>query len=154
MREFVSLLFSASLFLLGAELVARLFPENSGRLVHGLAVLLLLVSLLRGALRIKLPEIDSVQEVSPLSAETQAYTAQTAEYLLEERLSALLESAGVTLSGGETGVIASVYAEEDGSFSVGSIRVLVRYEEDVPRAEALLYALLSGTVPTEVNCDA
>ncbi len=153
MREFTVSLFSASVFLLGAEIVAYLFPQRSGKLIHGLAVLLLLATLLRSALRIELPEIEMQTDTGSWTSQTQTYTAETTALFLRKRLASLCESAGITLSGGENGVLIAAFEGEEGEISIDHVRVLVLYEEDVRRAESLLQSLFSGTVPIEVVTD-
>ena len=52
MREVYTLVLSVSAVLLGAELLARLFPEKSGALVHALAVLAIVLALVGGLLHL------------------------------------------------------------------------------------------------------
>lgn len=150
MREFSALIFSVAAFLLGAELVVHLFPDHAGKLVHGLAVLVVLATVLRGLLGLRLPEIEPVREYGSLSADLETRTADTAALLLRERVAALLKASGVSLSGGENGVLVSAGTDGEGRIAVDGVRVLVRYAEDVPRAEAVMQTVFAGTVSVEV----
>ena len=150
MREFSTLLFSFCALLLAAELIAHLFPDKDGKLIHGLAVISILLSLLLGLRQIELPEIEFSSAKFSGAAETDTMAAETGAAILRERLAALLTAAGVTLPKGEDDIEIRYRQSEDGAVTVESVQARVRYAEDIPRAEALLRNVLTDAIPTEV----
>lgn len=152
MREFSTLLFSFCTLLLATELIAHLFPEKEGKLLHALAVISILLSLLWGLRGAKLPEIEFNTAEFSEAAETDALAAETGAAILRERLAELFTAAGVSLSGGEYGISVRYRQDPDGIVTVESVQARVHYAEDIPRAEALLRSVLTDAIPTEVIC--
>lgn len=60
MREVYTLVLSVCAVLLGVEILARLFPEKSGTLVHALAVLAVVVTMVGGLLHLD-PDFSAVR---------------------------------------------------------------------------------------------
>ena len=150
MRELYTLVFSVCVVLIGTEMIVRLFPEKSGSLIHALAVLMLLVVLINGVLKLQsgvslefdLPETDGAETVV-----TQSY-AEKGTALLKERLSALLESAGVDVSVNNIDVWYT--QDDDGVVTVERVRVRVRFATDIDRADVLLRSVLTEAIPVDV----
>ena len=89
MREVYTLVLSVCAVLLGVEILARLFPEKSGTLVHALAVLAVVVTMVGGLLHLD-PDFSAVRsDFTPeQSAEdSEALYAETGTALLRERQS-------------------------------------------------------------------
>lgn len=155
MREVYTLVLSVSAVLLGAELLARLFPEKSGALVHALAVLAIVLALVGGLLHL---DFDWAAAGSGFAAEQAveapgALYAETGTALLRERLCALLEAAGVEVSGGAQGVEVWYTQEDDGTIEIDRVRVRVAYGTDTDRAYALLNSALTEAIPVEVYAE-
>lgn len=152
MREVYTLVLSVCAVLLGVEILARLFPEKSGTLVHALAVLAVVVTMVGGLLRLD-PDLSAVRsDFSPeQSAEdSEALCAETGTALLRERLRALLEAAGIAVVEDESGVEVWYTQQDDGTIEIDRVRVRVTYATDVDRAYALLNSVLTEAIPTEV----
>ena len=152
MREVYTLMLSVCAVLLGVEILARLFPEKSGTLVHALAVLAVVVTMVGGLLHLD-PDLSAVRsDFSPeQSAEdSEALCAETGTALLRERLRALLEAAGIAVVEDESGVEVWYTQQDDGTIEIDRVRVRVTYATDVDRAYALLNSVLTEAIPTEV----
>lgn len=150
MRELYALVFSVCVVLIGTEMIVRLFPEKSGSLIHALAVLMLLVVLINGVLKLQsgvslefdLPETDGAE-----STIAQSY-AEKGTALLKERLSALLESAGVDVPAENIDIWYT--QDDDGVVTVERVRVRVRFATDIDRADVLLRSVLTEAIPVDV----
>lgn len=152
MREVYTLVLSVCAVLLGVEILARLFPEKSGTLVHALAVLAVVVTMVGGLLHLD-PDFSAVRSefIPEQSAEdSEALYAETGTTLLRERLRALLEAAGVAVVEDESGVEVWYTQQDDGTIEIDRVRVRVTYATDVDRAYALLNSVLTEAIPTEV----
>lgn len=152
MREVYTLVLSVCAVLLGVEILARLFPEKSGTLVHALAVLAVVVTMVGGLLHLD-PDLSAVRsDFTPeQSAEdSEALCAETGTALLRERLRALLEAAGIAVIEDESGVEVWYTQQDDGTIEIDRVRVRVTYATDVDRAYALLNSVLTEVIPTEV----
>ena len=152
MREVYSLVLSVCAVLLGVEILARLFPEKSGTLVHALAVLAVVVTMVGGLLHLD-PDFSAVRSefIPEQSAEdSEALCAETGTALLRERLRALLEAAGIAVIEDESGVEVWYTQQDDGTIEIDRVRVRVTYATDVDRAYALLNSVLTEAIPTEV----
>lgn len=152
MREVYTLVLSVCAVLLGVEILARLFPEKSGTLVHALAVLAVVVTMVGGLLHLD-PDLSAVRsDFTPeQSAEdSEALCAETGTALLRERLRALLEAAGIAVIEDESGVEVWYTQQDDGTIEIDRVRVRVTYATDVDRAYALLNSVLTEAIPTEV----
>lgn len=152
MREVYTLVLSVCAVLLGVEILARLFPEKSGTLVHALAVLAVVVTMVGGLLHLD-PDFSAVRSefIPEQSAEdSKALYAETGTALLRERLRALLEAAGVAVVEDESGVEVWYTQQDDGTIEIDRVRVRVTYATDVDRAYALLNSVLTEAIPTEV----
>lgn len=152
MREVYTLVLSVCAVLLGVEILARLFPEKSGTLVHALAVLAVVVTMVGGLLHLD-PDLSAVRsDFTPeQSAEdSEALCAETGTALLRERLRALLEAAGIAVVEDESGVEVWYTQQDDGTIEIDRVRVRVTYATDVDRAYALLNSVLTEAIPTEV----
>lgn len=152
MREVYTLVLSVCAVLLGVEILARLFPEKSGTLVHALAVLAVVVTMVGGLLHLDLNFSAVRSDFTPeQSAEdSEALYAETGTTLLRERLRALLEAAGVAVVEDESGVEVWYTQQDDGTIEIDRVRVRVTYATDVDRAYALLNSVLTEAIPTEV----
>lgn len=152
MREVYTLVLSVCAVLLGVEILARLFPEKSGTLVHALAVLAVVVTMVGGLLHLD-PDFSAVRSefIPEQSAEdSEVLYAETGTALLRERLRALLEAAGVAIIEDESGVEVWYTQQDDGTIEIDRVRVRVTYATDVDRAYALLNSVLTEAIPTEV----
>ena len=152
MREVYTLVLSVCAVLLGVEILARLFPEKSGTLVHALAVLAVVVTMVGGLLHLD-PDFSAVRSefIPEQSAEDSgALYAETGTALLRERLRALLEAAGIAVVEDESGVEVWYTQQDDGAIEIDRVRVRVTYATDVDRAYALLNSVLTEAIPTEV----
>lgn len=152
MREVYTLVLSVCAVLLGVEILARLFPEKSGTLVHALAVLAVVVTMVGGLLHLD-PDFSAVRSefIPEQSAEDfEVLYAETGTALLRERLRALLEAAGVAIIEDESGVEVWYTQQDDGTIEIDRVRVRVTYATDVDRAYALLNSVLTEAIPTEV----
>lgn len=152
MREVYTLVLSVCAVLLGVEILARLFPEKRGTLVHALAVLAVVVTMVGGLLHLD-PDLSAVRsDFTPeQSAEdSEALCAETGTALLRERLRALLEAAGIAVIEDESGVEVWYTQQDDGTIEIDRVRVRVTYATDVDRAYALLNSVLTEAIPTEV----
>ena len=152
MREVYTLVLSVCAVLLGVEILARLFPEKSGTLVHALAVLAVVVTMVGGLLHLDLNFSAVRSDFTPeQSAEdSEALYAETGTALLRERLRALLEAAGVAVVEDESGVEVWYTQQDDGTIEIDRVCVRVTYATDVDRAYALLNSVLTEAIPTEV----
>lgn len=150
MRELYALVFSVCVVLIGTEMIVRLFPEKSGSLIHALAVLMLLVVLINGILKLQsgasldfdLTETGEVESTITLSC------AEKGTAILKERLSALLESAGVDVPVENIDIWYT--QDDDGVVTVERVRVRVRFVTDIDRADALLRSVLTEAIPVDV----
>lgn len=150
MRELYALVFSVCVVLIGTEMIVRLFPEKSGSLIHALAVLMLLVVLINGILKLQsgasldfdLTETDEAESTITLSC------AEKGTAILKERLSALLESAGVDVPVENIDIWYT--QDDDGVVTVERVRVRVRFATDIDRADALLRSVLTEAIPVDV----
>lgn len=152
MREVYTLVLSVCAVLLGVEILARLFPEKSGTLVHALAVLAVVVTMVGGLLHLD-PDFSAVRSefIPEQSAEdSEVLYAETGTALLRERLRALLEAAGIAVVEDESGVEVWYTQQDDGTIEIDRVRVRVTYATDVDRAYALLNSVLTEAIPTEV----
>ena len=152
MREVYTLVLSVCAVLLGVEILARLFPEKSGTLVHALAVLAVVVTMVGGLLHLD-PDFSAVRSefIPEQSAEdSEVLYAETGTALLRERLRALLEAAGIAIIEDESGVEVWYTQQDDGTIEIDRVRVRVTYATDVDRAYALLNSVLTEAIPTEV----
>lgn len=150
MRELYALVFSVCVVLIGTEMIVRLFPEKSGSLIHALAALVLLVVLINGILKLQsgasldfdLTETGEAESTITLSC------AEKGTAILKERLSALLESAGVDVPVENIDIW---YTQgDDGVVTVERVRVRVRFATDIDRADALLRSVLTEAIPVDV----
>ena len=150
MRELYALVFSVCVVLIGTEMIVRLFPEKSGSLIHALAVLILLVVLVNGILKLQsgasldfdLTETGEAESTITLSC------AEKGTAILKERLSALLESAGVDVPVANIDIWYT--QDDDGVVTVERVRVRVRFATDIDRADALLRSVLTEAIPVDV----
>jgi len=150
MRELYALVFSVCVVLIGTEMIARLFPEKSGSLIHALAALMLLVVLVNGILKLQSGaslDFDVTETGEAESTITQSY-AEKGTAILKERLSALLKSAGVNVPAANIDIWYT--QDDDGVVTVERVRVRVRFATDIDRADALLRSVLTEAIPVDV----
>lgn len=150
MRELYALVFSVCVVLIGTEMIVRLFPEKSGSLIHALAALMLLVVLVNGILKLQSGvslDFDLTETGEVESTITQSY-AEKGTAILKERLSALLESAGVDVPVENIDIWYT--QDDDGVVTVERVRVRVRFVTDIDRADALLRSVLTEAIPVDV----
>ena len=150
MRELYALVFSVCVVLIGTEMIVRLFPEKSGSLIHALAVLMLLVVLINGILKLQSGaslDFDLTETGEAESTITLSY-AEKGTAILKERLSALLESAGVDVPVENIDIWYT--QDDDGVVTVERVRVRVRFATDIDRADALLRSVLTEAIPVDV----
>lgn len=150
MRELYALVFSVCVVLIGTEMIVRLFPEKSGSLIHALAALMLLVVLVNGILKLQSGvslDFDLTETGEAESTITQS-CAEKGTAILKERLSALLESAGVDVPVANIDIWYT--QDDDGVVTVERVRVRVRFATDIDRADALLRSVLTETIPVDV----
>lgn len=150
MRELYALVFSVCVVLIGTEMIARLFPEKSGSLIHALAALMLLVVLVNGILKLQSGaslDFDVTETGEAESTITQSY-AEKGTAILKERLSALLKSAGVNVPAANIDIWYT--QDDDGVVTVERVRVRVRFATDIDRADALLRSVLTEVIPVDV----
>lgn len=150
MRELYALVFSVCVVLIGTEMIVRLFPEKSGSLIHALAALMLLVVLINGILKLQSGaslDFDLTETGEVESTITQSY-AEKGTAILKERLSALLESAGVDVPVENIDIWYT--QDDDGVVTVERVRVRVRFATDIDRADALLRSVLTEAIPVDV----
>ena len=150
MRELYALVFSVCVVLIGTEMIVRLFPEKSGSLIHALAVLMLLVVLINGILKLQSGaslDFDLTETGEAESTITLSY-AEKGTAILKERLSALLESAGVDVPVENIDIWYT--QDDDGVVTVERVRVRVRFVTDIDRADALLRSVLTEAIPVDV----
>lgn len=150
MCELYALVFSVCVVLIGTEMIVRLFPEKSGSLIHALAALMLLVVLVNGILKLQSGaslDFDLTETGEAESTITQSY-AEKGTAILKERLSALLESAGVDVPVENIDIWYT--QDDDGVVTVERVRVRVRFATDIDRADALLRSVLTEAIPVDV----
>lgn len=150
MRELYALVFSVCVVLIGTEMIVRLFPEKSGSLIHALAALVLLVVLINGILKLQSGaslDFDLTETGEAESTITLSY-AEKGTAILKERLSALLESAGVDVPVENIDIWYT--QDDDGVVTVECVRVRVRFATDIDRADALLRSVLTEAIPVDV----
>ena len=150
MRELYALVFSVCVVLIGTEMIVRLFPEKSGSLIHALAALMLLVVLVNGILKLQSGaslDFDLTETGKVESTITLSY-AEKGTAILKERLSALLESAGVDVPVENIDIWYT--QDDDGVVTVERVRVRVRFATDIDRADALLRNVLTEAIPVDV----
>ena len=150
MRELYALVFSVCVVLIGTEMIVRLFPEKSGSLIHALAVLMLLVVLITGILKLQSGaslDFDLTETGEAESTITLSY-AEKGTAILKERLSALLESAGVDVPVENIDIWYT--QDDDGVVTVERVRVRVRFATDIDRADVLLRSVLTEAIPVDV----
>ena len=150
MRELYALVFSVCVVLIGTEMIVRLFPEKSGSLIHALAALMLLVVLINGILKLQSGaslDFDLTETGEAESTITLSY-AEKGTAILKERLSALLESAGVDVPVENIDIWYT--QDDDGVVTVERVRVRVRFATDIDRADALLRSVLTEAIPVDV----
>lgn len=150
MRELYALVFSVCVVLIGTEMIVRLFPEKSGSLIHALAALMLLVVLVNGILKLQSGvslDFDLTETGEVESTITQS-CAEKGTAILKERLSALLESAGVDVPVANIDIWYT--QDDDGVVTVERVRVRVRFVTDIDRADALLRSVLTEAIPVDV----
>ena len=150
MRELYALVFSVCVVLIGTEMIVRLFPEKSGSLIHALAVLMLLVVLITGILKLQSGaslDFDLTETGEAESTITLSY-AEKGTAILKERLSALLESAGVDVPAENIDIWYT--QDDDGVVTVERVRVRVRFATDIDRADVLLRSVLTEAIPVDV----
>lgn len=150
MRELYALVFSVCVVLIGTEMIVRLFPEKSGSLIHALAALMLLVVLINGILKLQSGaslDFDLTETGEAESTITLSY-AEKGTAILKERLSALLESAGVDVPVENIDIWYT--QDDDGVVTVERVRVRVRFVTDIDRADALLRSVLTEAIPVDV----
>lgn len=150
MRELYALVFSVCVVLIGTEMIVRLFPEKSGSLIHALAALVLLMVLINGILKLQSGaslDFDLTETGEVESTITQSY-AEKGTAILKERLSALLESAGVDVPVANIDIWYT--QDDDGVVTVERVRVRVRFATDIDRADALLRSVLTEAIPVDV----
>lgn len=150
MRELYALVFSVCVVLIGTEMIVRLFPEKSGSLIHALAALMLLVVLVNGILKLQSGaslDFDLTETGEAESTITQSY-AEKGTAILKERLSALLKSAGMDVPAANIDIWYT--QDDDGVVTVERVRVRVRFETDIDRADALLRSVLTEAIPVDV----
>lgn len=150
MRELYALVFSVCVVLIGTEMIVRLFPEKSGSLIHALAALVLLMVLINGILKLQSGaslDFDLTETGEAESTITQS-CAEKGTAILKERLSALLESAGVDVPVENIDIWYT--QDDDGVVTVKRMRVRVRFVTDIDRADALLRSVLTEAIPVDV----
>ena len=150
MRELYALVFSVCVVLIGTEMIVRLFPEKSGSLIHALAALVLLMVLINGILKLQSGvslDFDLTETGEVESTITLSY-AEKGTAILKERLSALLESAGVDVPAENIDIWYT--QDDDGVVTVERVRVRVRFATDIDRADALLRSVLTEAIPVDV----
>lgn len=150
MRELYALVFSMCVVLIGTEMIVRLFPEKSGSLIHALAALVLIMALINGILKLQSGvslDFDLTETGEVESTITQSY-AEKGTAILKERLSALLESAGVDVPVANIDIWYT--QDDDGVVTVERVRVRVRFATDIDRADALLRSVLTEAIPVDV----
>lgn len=150
MRELSELVFSVCVVLVGVEVLAQLFPEKSGSLVHGLAVLLIVVSLINGVLHLDfdLPAVSGTFEVQT-QAQSPSY-AETGTALLRKRLYAILNTAGVAVRDGVDGIAVWYTQDDSGAVTIDRVRVCVEFGSDVDRAASLMRSVLTDAIRVDV----
>lgn len=154
MGELNTLVFGICGALLAVEVISKLFPDKSGELVRGLAVLSVLAVLLAGAMRV---EIDFDFEFSDgISGEYETVDELAAESgiaLLRERLQSLLDAAGIETAKDTPGVEVRYRQSDTGEITIERVCIWVRYGADIDRAAALLRSVLTEAIPLEVYAE-
>lgn len=154
MREIYQLVFASCVVLILAEVIRRLFPGDSGALVHGLAVLCVAASVCFGIFRAGFSlDFDFAADFNPEEAETEQLYAENGARLLSERLYAILEAADVQVAGGAEGVEIWYTQDDDGNITVDSVHVRLVYGAEPARAVAVLRGVLTDAIQTEVYID-
>lgn len=154
MRELYAMVLSALAALLLAEVIRQLFPEKSGALVHGLAVLSVVVSLVFGVLHSDLSLEFSVdftpEETAPYAQELYADKGAA---LLSERLYTILDAAGVAVQDGAGGIEVQYTQNDALEIEIEAVVVRLMYGADPARASAVLRGVLTDAVPIQVYVD-
>lgn len=154
MDEIYALVLTTCTVLLAAEVLLHLFPEKSGKLIHSLAVLLILASLLNGVIHsgveLDLPAFsvsDSIEDREANELYTKVGTA-----LLKERLAALLDAADIDIVDADD--IEIWYTQDDeGAIEIDRVRVCVKYSTDTDRAFSVLRSVLTEAIPVEIYAE-
>lgn len=154
MDEIYTLVLTTCTVLLAAEVLLHLFPEKSGKLIHSLAVLLILASLLNGVIHSEV-ELDlsafSVPDSVEESEANELYT-KTGTALLKERLAALLNAADIDIADAED--IEIWYTQDDeGVIQIDRVRIRVKYSTDMDRAFSVLRSVLTEAIPVEIYAE-
>lgn len=154
MDEIYALVLTTCTVLLAAEVLLHLFPEKSGKLIHSLAVLLILASLLNGVIHSEV-EVDlsafSASDSVEESEANELYT-KTGTALLKERLAALLDAADIDIADAED--IEIWYTQDDeGVIQIDRVRIRVKYSTDMDRAFSVLRSVLTEAIPVEIYAE-
>lgn len=152
MDEIYTLVLTTCTVLLAAEILLHLFPEKSGKLVHGLVVIAVLASLLSGVLHSDL-DLDftvSYESFSVQESEAEELYTETGTALLRKRLHQLLNAADIAVSGEEEGVEIWYTQDDAGTIEIDRVRVHLQYATDTDRAFSVLRSVLTEAIPIEV----
>ena len=136
MDELYTLVFGICGALLAVEVISHLFPEKSGEMIRGIAVISVLAVLLAGVLETDFNFDFELTNGTVTETETLDDLAlESGIALLRERLYALLQAAGI---------------DDSGEITIDRVCVCIRYGTDADRVFALLRSVLTEAIPVEI----
>lgn len=151
MDELYTLVFGICGALFAVEVISRLFPENSGELVRGIAVLCILAVLISGIVKAEFGlELQWEDTFTPDAKSAQDQAAESGTALLRERLHGLLETAGIKTADGAEGIEVRYRQQDSGEIEIDRVCVALVYRTDTDRAFALLRSVLTEAIPLEI----
>ena len=151
MDDLYELVFGVCAAWLTIEVLTKLFPEDSGELVRGVAVLTVFTVLLLGILRIDFAFDFHFQDNAYETHDAQPLVLEHGTALLQERLHALLAAAGIETQRDAKGIEVRYRAFDSGEIEIDRVCVTLRYAADRDRAHAVLESVLTKAIPLEIN---
>jgi len=155
MDELMRLVYSAAGALLAVQMISALFPEKNSTWIKGLAVLSILCVLIRGAVRtefeLDMPTITPEHTLSNTFAD--AVYSKIGTELLQERLYALLDAAGIETLQKQDGIEIRYRMDDHGVIEIDGVYVWLVYAADRDRAFAVLQSVLTERIPIYLHTD-
>lgn len=152
MDEIYTVIFSVGAAWIAVEVLSKLFPENSGDLLRGIAVLTIVAVLIVGVLRLDI-SLAFQSELISYNTETDGreLLPKLGTELLRKRLHEVLLAAGIETEDGADGIEVRYRQFDNGEIEIDRVCVTLVYAADTDRTYALLRSVLTEAIPVEIH---
>ena len=152
MDDLMKATYSVCVAVVIVELLSQLCPDKFCGLVRGTAILLITAALFIEFFRLDI-ELDMrrwIIDTDEFTAHGQDGVVSYGIELLQSRLYKVLDTAGISVSGQENGITVLHSLDDMGNIEIDCVQVMLDFETDRERANALLQSILTQAIPLEV----